>query len=348
MTLSLYLSRVVGFRVLAAAVVLLLLGLSIDLIKSATDLIAEGGPAAILGYAALRAPQIAATLFPVAVLIGGTLAFLTLAHRSELVIVRAAGRSIFAILRMLAPCAVILGLIYHLMGDHLSAWAEQRLSATFPQTTEAPEPGATIWSRQASQVMRARLADSDGTTLQAVTLWELDQSGHVTGRREAENATFDDGVWVLRKVTHHRGDRLIRELDSSIWHSSLTPAGMRALAAGRLSVSTADARAALAGLAVQIRGDAYYASRIARSYAAFVIPGVMLVLAALAGFGLARSGGGPRMAVLGVVLGFLYIALDGVLGALSEVGVIDAIIAAAAPTALFAALGLWGLLVLEE
>ncbi|MEM7507126.1 MAG: LptF/LptG family permease [Pseudomonadota bacterium] len=348
MTLSLYLSKVIGLRVLAAGLVFLILGISIDLIQSATDLLAEAGPTAILGYAALRTPQIAATLFPVAVLVGGTVAFLTLGHRSELVIVRAAGRSIFAILRMLAPCALVLGLIYHLMGDQLSAWAEQRLSETFPKTTEAPEAGASVWSRQSGQVMRAELATSDGTALRVFTLWELDAQGHVTGRRDAERAEFDDGVWVLRDVTRHQGDQRVQELESSIWHTALTPSAMRALAAGRLSVSTANARAALAGLAVQTRGEAYYASRIARSYAALVIPGVMLVLAALAGFGLARSGGGLRMAITGVVLGFLYIAMDGVLGALSEVGMINAVIAATVPTALFAALGIWGLLVLEE
>ncbi|MEM7240405.1 MAG: LptF/LptG family permease, partial [Pseudomonadota bacterium] len=115
-----------------------------------------------------------------------------------------------------------------------------------------------------------------------------------------------------------------------------------------LAVSALDARAALTGAIVSTRGDAYYATRIARGYLAFFVPFLMLLIASIAIFGSNRSHGASINAVIAVAAGFLYVVFDGVAGTLSEVGAIDAIIAATVPTAAFGALGIWALIKLEE
>ncbi|MEM8787935.1 MAG: LptF/LptG family permease [Pseudomonadota bacterium] len=347
--LGIYLSQVVIGRVIGAGLILIVLGLSIDLIKSATDVMAEGGAVALLSYAAFRAPQVAATTFPIAVLMGATLAFLTLGARSELTVIRGAGQSIFNILIMLIPCALALGIVYNLLTDRLAAWSEVQLNAVFPQTVDRPGVGEEIWSRSAlaqpgaimlrSEVLRARLGAEDGSRLTDLSLWQLDGEGRILRRSEAAEAVFQDGAWQLTGGDAGGGAN---------WLTQLTPAAVMELAAGRIAVSASDAREALAGRATPTRGTAFYTTRIARSYSALIIPGVMMMLAAIAGFGLARAGGGPRNAIIGVALGLLYIAGDAIFASLGEVGAMGAIWASAAPSLFFAVVALWALLVLEE
>lgn len=347
MTLTLYLSRVVAAYVVAATLVLTLLGLSLDLLKSAADLMAEGGARAILVYAALRAPLIMATLFPIAVLSGAVLAFLALGRRSEMVILRASGLGIFAALRRLAPLALLLGVIHSQLGDRIAPWAEQRLTRAFPASTDAGEAGDVIWSRSPGEVLTARLGRADGTRLIEPIFWRLDADGLITGKATARAATWTDGAWRLEGYAADPPDPEGAQGPTG-WETRLTPASVRALAQDRLEVSITTAKEALAGTAVQTRGEAYYRTLIARSYAALAVPAVMLVLAAMASLGVERSGGGAIRAALSIAAGLVYVVLSGVLGTLSEVGAFNAVLASALPIALFATLGIWGLIVLEE
>lgn len=340
MTLMLYLTSVIATRVLAATLVLLLLGLSLDLLKSATDLLDEGGIRALGTYALLRAPLITATLFPIAVLAGGVLAFLALSRRSEMVVIRAMGQSIFGTLRLMIPAAMLLGLIYHLLDDRVAPWGEARLLQSFPVSAEAAGIGAEIWYRTSDEVVFARLAATDGSALEDLTFWPFDAEGQVSSKTSAARADHEDGVWL---VTGYEEDAT-----PTPWQTLLTPASVRALASGSLAVSTATAKQALSGTGVSTRGDAYYSTLIAHSYVTPLIPAVMLVIAAVASFGLVRGSGGVGYAIVAIVAGFVYVVTDGVLGTLSEVGAINPILAATLPSALFITLGIWSLIVLEE
>lgn len=348
-TLAGYLSRVFLGRILAATAVLTLLGLSLDLIKAATSLIEERGAAALALYAGLRTVQIASTMLPTGILIGATLTFFSLANRSEIVVLRATGQSVFGLLRLLLPLAIAFGLVHHLLGDRPVAWAEARLIEAFPIALEAPAPGATVWSRlktgHNTEILRARLGSRDGDTLDGVTLWFLDDRGRIESRLEATRAEFVDGAWHLADVQHTGTDERTAKL---IWETPLTPRAVRRLAARQTMISASDARAVMAGLAIGSRGESYYATRVARSYAAFAVPAVMILLGAQAGFALRRAGHGYRTAALGLALGLIYVAANGIMGSLGEAGAIAPLWAAAVPTVVFALVGAWALMLRES
>lgn len=350
MTLGLYLSRMLGARILAAGLVLLLLGLGFDLLSSADALIERGGLRALGQYAWLRLPLIATTLFPIAVLTGATVAFLTLAARSELTVIRAAGQGIFSLLARLLPLALLMGLLYSQLSDRLSAWAETGLTEAFPPKREGAGStdlvGAMVWARYDGEVVRGRLASADGTRLEQVTIYRLDEDGHLAERVSADSATYRNPGWALANTAIERGEvtTTVANLD---WPTRLMPMDMLALAEGRRTASSSDARAVLAGQAAPTRGRAYYSTRIARSYVAYAVPAVMLLLASLAAFGSARAGGGARLAVMAFALGFLYVALDGFFASLGEVGAMGPRLAAFAPSVLFAIAGAWAVLVLD-
>ena len=91
MTLALYLSRHVGVRIVAVLAGFVALGLSLDMLENAADIIERRGLAGLGEYALLRAPLVLVTILPLGVLFGAALAFLSLAARNEMVVLRTAG-----------------------------------------------------------------------------------------------------------------------------------------------------------------------------------------------------------------------------------------------------------------
>jgi lipopolysaccharide export system permease protein len=349
MRLGLYLSRLLAWRILAAAGVLVGLGLSLDLIRSADALVVQGGAGALAHYALLRAPAMAAQILPLAVLVGGVTGFLALGRRAELTVMRAAGQSVFRLLARLVPLAAAFGLAQHLLVDRGIAWSERALGQSYGEIAElrTPQPGARVAGRIEGAVVIGRLASRDGAALAPLTVYALDAGGQVTGRVEAADARYQDGRWRLSGV------RRVGEMPGSatldlLWQTALAPATVLAMAGSEATATAGEAAAALQGLALATRSAGYYATRIAQSHVAFVLPAVMLLLAGFAAFKGPRGTAGIGMAVAGTVLGLCLVMLDGIFGSLGQMGILGPAVAAWTPAALFAIAGSWILLLKEE
>lgn len=345
MTLALYLSRVLGIRVLAAGAVFLVLAVGLDLMQSGDVLVSRGGADAMARYALLRTPQLAATVFPVGVLVGAVSAFLTLGNRSELTVMRASGLSLRGMLMRLAPLALVMGLGYNLLADRAASWAGEAIAEAFPTLSEsAPaEVGTPVRSRQPQEVVIGRLASPDGTALAPVSIYRLTPEGLIRDRVEAERAVYTDGAWRLSGAVTTGGQEPPR-----LWSTRLDPAAILRLARPRQGTTAAEAAEVLAGRSVGARSEAYYRTRIERARAAIAVPAVLIVVSAFAGFKISRSAAGLRLAALGTAAGLGYIAVDGLFASFGEVGILRPVVAAYAPTALVGLLGFWVLLMLEE
>ncbi|PJA61021.1 MAG: LPS export ABC transporter permease LptG, partial [Rhodobacterales bacterium CG_4_9_14_3_um_filter_71_31] len=95
-------------RIAVALAGLVALALAITLLEAAPDLLREGGAGRVARFAALRAALLADELAAVAILSGAALTFATLAARSEMVALRAAGMSAARLMLRLAPLALAL------------------------------------------------------------------------------------------------------------------------------------------------------------------------------------------------------------------------------------------------
>ena len=350
MTLRFYLSKAVGLQIALNWIVLLLLAIGIELLRSSSDLIERGGVAMLAQYAWLQVPLLGTALFPISVLTGGVIAFLTLSVRSELTIIRAAGKSIRQTLVALIPLAIVLGIFQHQLGGMFSAMAQRSLTALIPleiRTGLEAERGDAVWSRAGGEVVRAFPAAPDGTLLSDVTIYLLDNEGHMTGRLTAALARYTGDGWKLTDVARITADE-VENFVTQHWDTRTTPADILSLADGQREAGLDRAQAVLAGEALQTRGRSYYETRIARGYAAFAVPGIMLIIASLTAFSSARLRSGARLSVLAITLGFLYVAFDGFSASLGEVGAIDPLLAAFAPSGIFFATGLWLLLLQED
>jgi len=163
--------------------------------------------AAILS--ALTVPGSLYTILPLIVMLAAVVLFLGLARSSELVVVRAAGRS--ALRMLLAPVAValIFGALAVMVGNPIvSATAKAyetlagRYTAGGAQTVSIGREG--VWMRQGTDevaggqaVIRAARANLDATVLYDVTFLIFAPGEGPVRRIDAATAQLDPGAWVL-------------------------------------------------------------------------------------------------------------------------------------------------------
>lgn len=346
MTLALHLTRAVLIRVLATTLALAGLAIALDLVESAAEVL-ERGDGGLLRYLGLRAPVILTTVLPVGLILGPVLAFLSLAGRSEFTVLRAAGATMYRILLLLVPLALILGLCLYALSDRISPVLEGRLV-----TWLDPEPAATsggFWARTSRGVVHAAASSARGDLIFDAEIYEMDAEGRLTARTSAASARYANGAWRFGEASRLvPGQAQSTRIDGDFWDTPLRPANVRALSSPTRAVAGDVAERILTGAWAGNRTIGFYQVRVYRGYAAFLTPLVMILLAAPAAYGTRRGGGLGRRAALAVALGFAFLLLDGMLTALGETGNLPPALAAFGATAIFASIGGYVLITLEE
>lgn len=203
MRLHLYLARrfLVTFAAVAGAFLAVIL--LVDLIEGA-----RRGSDAVLRNALLHAPGTFQGILPLVMILAAIALFLALARSSELVAVRAAGRS--AITALMAPLAAALLLaLLGLFALGPMVAATSRTLAHDPATP--PAPGAALamdegglWLRQGDasgqMVIHAQRSGAGGTVLEGVSFLAFDRDGTPQTRIEAAGARLDGRQWQIAEA----------------------------------------------------------------------------------------------------------------------------------------------------
>ncbi|WP_333818002.1 LPS export ABC transporter permease LptG [Tabrizicola sp.] len=207
MTLSLYIARrflgSVGKVFLAFFAILMLIDMIEELRRFSDAGIGLTGAAHM---ALLSVPETMYRILPLIIVMGAIANFLGLARSSELVVVRAAGRSGLRFLVTPLLVSVALGLVAVALFNPLVAAtskayddARSRLSQGGRSVLSVADTG--LWLRQGSgegqTVIQAARSNLDGTQLFGVTFLGFDQKGQPTRRIEAEAAKLVAGAWQL-------------------------------------------------------------------------------------------------------------------------------------------------------
>lgn len=349
MTLTWYLTRIALARIALALVGLVALALAITLLDAAPALLRDGGAGAVALFSALRATLLADEMAGVAVLIGATLSFATLAGRNEMTALRAAGMSAPRLLLRLTPLAAALALAGHLLADRAAPAAETALARAFPGVAAPTPASAPVWAPLGRETARFTIEDAangqDSARLTALTVFTFDAAGRIVSRLDAASAQWRDGRWLLSAPTRADAQGL-RPAPDAEWLTPLDPAAARTLALRPERVSGEQARAGLSGDAPAMRAPAFLRTRVAAAWADALTPACLVCFAVLAGFGPPRAGQG-RLAALSLALGFVYLALDGALANLGASGALSPVAAAFAPKAIGGAVALWAVLMVE-
>ena len=349
MTLMLYLSRLLVARILAVTAGLVALGLSLDMLENSTEIIDLYGTVELGRYALLRAPLILVMILPLGVLVGAVLAFLTLAVRSEMVVLRAGGYNTVRVLLMLLPLALLCGAAQSQLAGRLGPAAEQALVERFPDLFKSRAIEKEVWLRDWHAVVRIGRAEADAATLGDISIFQMGTHGQLLQRIDAEAARYAHGGWQLEGVALQRPNQTDKKVPEMPWATRLTPAGILGVARRRPNlVDAGEARQILAGTLPGGRGTPFYTVQLWRGYSAFAVPLVMILFGAMASFGLSRSGGGAWYVALGLICGAFFVLTDGVFTSLGEAGAMNAVLAAFLAPGLFAVIGLWSIVVIEE
>ncbi|KFE35020.1 LPS export ABC transporter permease LptG [Thioclava atlantica] len=217
MTLALYLSWrfAKSFLIVAASFwgILFL----IDIVEEIRHFAGDGLSLAQIGVlAALKIPETLYHILPLIVMLSAVALFIALARSSELVVIRAAGRSALRMLVAPMGVALILGLLALLIGNPLVSATSKRYDALLDHykldggsTVSIGREG--VWMRQsagvgangqaqAQAVIHAARANSDATTLYDVTFLIFDPERGPVRRINASTAQLAPGEWRLSGV----------------------------------------------------------------------------------------------------------------------------------------------------
>ena len=195
----------------------------------------SGGVAltSLLYVALLRVPSYAELTLPFAALAGSIGALLMLARSSELVVIRAAGVSVWQFMLPGVAVAFLVGLgtnyVYSPLAAAGRAKAETLQAEIFGREQSLLKTkNAGSWLRQDSidgpSIISAGLAADRGLSLVDVSAIQFDKSHHFVEHIDAEKATLRDGFWELEDAWVSRVGQKPEHFDRYHLSTYLTPA----------------------------------------------------------------------------------------------------------------------------
>lgn len=180
----------------------------------------------------VRLPLILQQTIPFIALFSAMATLIALNRRYELVVVRAAGISVWQFMTPLALGALVLGLVAILVINPLSAWGQRQAletEATWRQDGGAAAQATAIvpWIRQISgtddAVIGAKSVLDGGKSLVEVAMIHFDKEGRIILRQDAKTATLKDGYWLLTNVTETSPGEIPRKVESLQVPTNLRP-----------------------------------------------------------------------------------------------------------------------------
>ena len=233
-------ARYVAWRFLIAilvvtmvCVLLLFLADMIELLRRAGK---SDGAAVSAGELAaislLRLPSRIEIIVPFTVQIGSIAALLMLSRKSELVVARAAGMSVWQFIAPGIFVAIAIGIFMVTVFSPLSSFARsksERLEAEAfgKESSILRTSSAGAWLRQdgidGQSVMHARIVSNRGLSLRGVSVWHYNKAKKFYERIEAESAELNKGYWILKDATISAAGREPQAYDSYLVSTHLTP-----------------------------------------------------------------------------------------------------------------------------
>ena len=334
-------------RSLAVLVALVLILMTLDLLgESGKILRVEGnGDAELWRYVMLRVPLLAARFLPFSVLLGTLIAFAGLNQHSEVIAMKAAGISAHQILAPLFVASLGIAALTFAFNETVVVKSARAVTA-WSDNDYKPIPaesaiGSNVWLRQGETLIRARYVGGRGAAFHAEQLTIYERRGGVLTRVvEAARAKPADGAWRLDDVRiYDAAMNLVRRRPTLTALVGIEPEQFTLARVDPDLVDFFTLKQTIAQLDRAGRPSAEARAGLWHKISGPLSTLLMPLLAAVAAFGLARSGQVLLRAVVGMALGFAYFVADNFSLAMGNVGAYPPIIAAWAPFLLFLLIG---------
>ena len=345
--LAFYMVRLFLTRSFAVLIALVLILMTLDLLGESGKILAVPGnsDADLWRYVSYRVPMLVSRFLPFSVLLGTLIAFVGLNQNSEVVAMKAAGLSAHQILAPLIVASIgVAGLLFA-FNEGVVVNSTRRVTA-WSDNDYKPVPPASgilgnVWILSGEDLIRAGTVGGTPFTAQNVTIY--DRGGGILEREiDAARAIprAATGDWLLQDVR-------IYDANMNMVRRTPSMAGMVGVTPNQLTLAKVDpteldywtlkqriAELEAAGRPVD-EARAGLAHKISGPLSTLLMP----LLAAIAAFGLARSGHVLLRAVMGMALGFAYFVVDNFSLAMGKAGTYPPLVAAWAPFFLFLLIG---------
>lgn len=350
--ITFYMAKLFLVRTFAVLAMLVLILQTLDLLSESGKILAVSGNnnTDVLSYLSMRAPQIMARMLPFSVLLGTLITFTALSQHSEVVAMKAAGLSAHQILAPLIVASLGVAVISLIFNDAVVAPATANLKA-WQDAEYRDVPADTgvktnVWVREGQDIIRA--GEVRGQTLKDVTVY-LRNENVLREIITAGGAVHQNGAWQLRDVK-------IFDVASITEKSMVTLTVGKGIEPARFQYVKVDGEAlgfiplykAIQELKASGRRTSSLEGLLWHKISGPLSALLMPLLAAVAAFGLARSGALFLRAVIGMALGFVYFVADNFALAMGNLGAYPPLVAAWGPFLLFFLIGETVLIRTEE
>jgi lipopolysaccharide export system permease protein len=161
----------------------------------------------------LRLPAFTEILLAFAVMVGSIGALLSLNRKSELIVMRAGGMSVWQFLAPGLIVVLVLGVAAVTLYNPMAAWArseaERLIGLHFGQEASLlSTSGSDSWLRQdgadGQSIITAASSSNQGLQLAGVVVYQFDRDGRFVERVDAAKASLGNGAWELTNATVSR------------------------------------------------------------------------------------------------------------------------------------------------
>ncbi|HTJ57806.1 MAG TPA: LptF/LptG family permease [Devosiaceae bacterium] len=289
---------------------------------------------------------------PLIVLVGTAIGVIDLQSRRELTAVKAAGMSIWRILRAPTVAILLAGLVITFYGEGLVTSANRLLDETvpIPDVTPSLTPSAGLWLEQVANgeryILQASHVTGSGQQLQGVTIFLPD--GLNEGRILAPAAKLVGGAWLMPTATRYRAGLPPLQLVNFSMPTDTTPSDLRLKINSTDDMTLFELASSLAGNMsdTQLRNAAMTRFLRLLSLPVLLVGSLFIAFAFTAGYRRARGYGGPI--IYSILIGFVVFVISEMADRAGSAGVLSPMFAACGPAFVALVIGLTVLLYKED
>lgn len=324
---------------------------TLDLLANANDILAGGGSPAdtLIKYVALRVPSLVETVAPLAGLLGALTALVQLAKNSEILAMRAAGRSVLSLVGGLVVIGSALSILMFVFSDAVvtrtNGALEEWRDAGFAPNGK-PKAEENTWMMEADTMVRVGRVTDEGRVLENLRLLRQGDDSSIVDVVDIDRATWSGTAWKVVGVdqygqsTGQSGGQPTGPIADE-WQTQLRPEHFVRFANDPKDLSLNALQEYVGNVAIGTRPKYFYDTWLHQKIAGPAVLALMPLLAAIAAFSHHRQGSAVITVVWGISLGFAFILVDNLVLAMGQFGTIPPLMAAWLPLGFFATLGVW-------
>jgi lipopolysaccharide export system permease protein len=345
--IALYMARTFLIRSFAVLIALVLVLMILDLLGESGKILAQPGnsDAQLWHYVALRIPQLTTRFLPFSVLLGTLITLVSFNQHSEIISMKAAGISAHQIIAPLMLTSILVAGFAFLFNERIATRATATLNAweavDYGPVPPSANAASNVWVRHGGDLIFARQVSGRGrdTSLRDITIYRR-TNGILTSTIQAETAKVRGNGWRLEKVKIFNIESMsTQRLPSLMAGAGIDPTQFTLAQVSPDEKNFFELNKLIKQLKAAGRPTETLEAGLWHKVSGPLSSVLMPLLAAIAAFGLARSGQLLLRAIIGMALGFAYFVADNFALAMGNFGAYPPLLAAWGPFILFFLIG---------